>query len=468
MPLDPVGQTLAEVCRPVSHGQVDALGSKPAFAILVIDDDQGVRESLAMFLEASGWMVETLPRAQALMKTLAQFPADVVLTDLKLPGIDGMQVVEQLRSVDAPPVVVMTGHGDVPQAVSALQNGAVDFVQKPFDPNALLSILSKVAEQHRLSRNMQSVRSRLSGLSGLDKLYLGDSPSASAIRAAVSDMADVTASVLLRGETGTGKELIAHALHDLGQSPTAPFVVINCAMLPSEKLSDYLETLDGMTIPLAERVGNGTLFLDEVGACPLAVQPQLLRLLDGEPGGSSDSRSPGFCGRIISASNASLEDMVTRGEFRRDLLFRLNTIVLSLPPLRERPTDIAMLFAHFCEGFAQVYGVTSPELSPEDTAALLAHDWPGNVRELRSVAERHVLAVRRGDTAVSLAMGTADPTDLPSTLRHAVAAFERDLISRALVTHKGQMDVVAESLGIGRRTLNEKIVKLGLDKSALL
>jgi DNA-binding NtrC family response regulator len=463
VPVEPSSHSEPNTRETTPQKQVDAFRSAQALSILVIDDDPAVRDSLAVFLGASGWAVETLPRAQVLMTTLSQFPADVVLTDLKMPGVDGMQVVEQLRGADAPPVVVMSGHGDIPLAVSALQKGAVDFVQKPFDPECLLLTLSKVAEQYRLSRSMQLVRARLTCLSGLDKIYIGESPPASALRAAVSDMADVTASVLLLGETGTGKEVIAHALHDLGQDPTAPFVVINCAMLPSESLTGYLETLDDKTMPLADRVGRGTLFLDEVGACPMAVQPQLLRLLEVKPGGS-----PGFAGRIISASNAPLEDMAARGEFRRDLLFRLNTIVLGLPSLRERPTDIAMLFTHFCEGFAQVYGVTAPELTPEDTAALLAHDWPGNVRELRSVAERHVLAARRGEAAVSLAMGGADPADLPSTLRHAVAAFERDMISRALVAHKGQMDVVADSLGIGRRTLNEKIVKLGLDKSAIL
>jgi DNA-binding NtrC family response regulator len=461
--VEPLSKSLIDASKTIPQGQTDGSLTEQALSILVIDDDPAMRESLALFLEASGWTVETLPRAESLMKALAQFPADVVLTDLKMPGVDGMQVVEQLRGVDAPPVVVMSGHGDIPLAVGALQKGAVDFVQKPFNPNALLATLSKVAEQHQLSRSMQSARSRLTSFSGLDKIYIGESPAAAALRAAVSDMADVSASVLLLGETGTGKELIAHALHDLGPDPTTPFVVINCAMLPSENLAGYLETLDGITMPLADRVGSGTLFLDEVGACPPNVQPQLLRLLEVEPGGS-----PGFSGRIISASNAPLEDMVARGEFRRDLLFRLNTFVLSLPSLRGRPTDIAMLFTHFCEGFAQVYGVTAPALTPEDTAALLAHDWPGNVRELRSIAERHVLATRRGEVAVSLAMGAADPADLPSTLRHAVAAFERDMISRALIAHKGQMDVVAESLGIGRRTLNEKIVKLGLDKSAIL
>jgi DNA-binding NtrC family response regulator len=275
---------------------------------------------------------------------------------------------------------------------------------------------------------------------------------------------------LLLGETGTGKELVARALHDLGPRADGPFVVINCATLSVDTFErDMIGTKGGPTGKIANASG-GTLFLDEIGACPMQVQAMLLRVIEQReimPLGASAPMKLDF--RVVSATNESPEDAVAEGTFRRDLLFRINTVMLSVPSLRERRDDVAFLFTHFVTQYAQVYEVTPPELTQEDIAVLLAHDWPGNVRELRNVAERRVLAARRGLGSVTQALH-ADHTfdEVPNTLREAVASFERELIAKAIKAHEGRMDAVAEALGIGRRTLNEKIVKLGLNKDDIL
>lgn len=440
------------------------------YRILVIDDDKQMRESLDDLLQSGGYEVRALANASGVDQALTQWLPDTILCDVKMPGTSGMDLLKSLKQSNDVPIVLMTAHGDIPMAVEAIQWGAYGFLEKPFDPRRLLKLLDNSAKLYRSSQREVRLRARLSDLSGLDRVLLGESPVIREVKQSILDLAGVSVSVLLAGETGTGKELVARALHDLGPRAGEPFVAVSCTAIAAASFEETLFGVEGGSHGMLRQADGGTLFVDELGAIPLEFQAKLLRAIEtGEhtPVGSSALSNSDF--RVISAANERLEDQVADGSFRRDLLFRLNTVVIRLPPLRERRDDIPMLYSHFLEQFSRAYETQAPESSSADIARLLEHDWPGNVRELRSVAERRVLAARRGQGSVTQALET-DGADqaLPQTLREAVAAFERQLISAALRRHEGRMDEVAAGLGIGRRTLNEKIVKLGLDKNLLL
>ena len=326
--------------------------------------------------------------------------------------------------------------------------------------------VGRAVSYSRLKRENAALRESLRRLSGLDSILIGDSPDMRRLREDIADIALSDAPVLILGETGTGKELVARALHNLGPRSGRPFVPVNCATISLQDSSAGAGSVPGA---FAE-AETGTLFLDELAVCTPEVQAKLLRVIERngtEPAPGTDAREPDF--RILSASNRQLEAEVDAGVFRQDLYYRLNTVIIRIPPLRERGDDIALLYSHFIGHYAELYGLDAPEPTNEDIAALLSHDWLGNVRELRHVAERRILAWRRGRGSASEAIrkdGVID--DVPPTLREAVATFERQLVAKAIRRHGGRMDAAAEALGIGRRTLNEKIVKLGIDKSDLL
>jgi len=444
--------------------------STPHPRIMIVEDDKAMRLSLIDLLEAAGWQVEALPRAARVAERLAEFQPDVILSDVRMPGLSGLDLLASLDPELSPPLVLISAHGDIATAVKAMQGGAYSFVEKPYEPRRLLNILQHALDQHRMKRTTQRLKQRLMQLSGLDRVLLGQTPDTMALREEVLDLAQSGAAVLLQGETGTGKELVARALHDLGPNAEGPFLALNCAALsPDGFEAEMFGVHDGAKGRLPG-VDGGTIFLDEVCSCPLAVQAKLLRVIeDKEVLPLGGDRPVPLTFRVISATNEDPDEAVTDGRLRQDLLYRLNTTVIKPPTLRQRRDDVMLLAARFLDEFARVYETRAPDITPEDTAALLAHAWPGNVRELRNVCERRVLAARRGAGSMAQAL-RADPLsdDVPDTLREAVAAFERELISKAITAHQGRMEAVAEALGIGRRTLNEKIVKLGLDKEALL
>ena len=435
--------------------------------IVIVDDDREMRHSLTQFLTKSGCRVVAFEGAGDALKLLETEHPDVVVSDVRMPGMSGLELLGAIASVpSAPQVLLITAHGDVPMAVEAMKAGAFDFVEKPFQPTRLLDSINRAMSYGRLKRENALLRESLRRLSGLDSILIGESPDMLRLREDIADIALSDAPVLILGETGTGKELVARALHNLGPRSGGPFVPVNCATIP---LPDFEPETGGVPDAFSA-AETGTLFLDELAICTPEVQAKLLRVIErngSPPARDTDAESPEF--RILSASNRQLDAEVDAGVFRRDLYFRLNAVIIRIPPLRDRGDDIALLYSHFIARYAELYGVDAPEPTNEDIAALMSHDWPGNVRELGHVAERRILAWRRGRGSASEAIqkdGVID--DVPWTLREAVASFERQLVAKAIRTHGGRMDAVAEALGIGRRTLNEKIVKLGIDKSDLL
>ncbi|MEO1381183.1 MAG: sigma 54-interacting transcriptional regulator, partial [Pseudomonadota bacterium] len=284
------------------------------------------------------------------------------------------------------------------------------------------------------------------------------------------DLSQTETAVLILGETGTGKELVARALHDLGPNADGPFVALNCAALATDSFEEEMFGRVGGPLGKIAAADGGTLFLDEICTCPIQAQAKLLRAIDEKkvtPLGGTEPLSLSF--RVLSSSNEDPDAALVNGRLRRDLLFRLNTVALNLPSLSQRRDDILLLYTHFVTDFSRVYEIEMPQITSEDVMVLVSHDWPGNVRELRNVAERHVLATRRGGGSARQALSSDHFfEEVPATLREAVAALEKELIGKAIQAHQGRMDAVAEALGIGRRTLNEKIVKLGLNKDEIL
>jgi len=438
--------------------------------ILVVEDDKAMRQSLCELLEAAGWQVSDLSRANKVIEALNSFAADVVLSDVRMPGKSGIDLLTGLNRADDPPVVLISAHGDVPMAVNAMQLGAYSFVEKPYEPRRLLTILQHAAENFRMRRTNSRLKDRLAHLSGLDRIYLGETSASRKLREEILDVAELDVPVLIYGETGTGKELVARALHDLGRNSSGPFQAINCAAIPVEQFEAEMFGVADNHVGQLEAANGGTLFLDELASCPLAVQTKLLRVLEDKqvsPLGASRPVPLDF--RIISTMNEDPEQAVSNGKLRADLMFRVNTVMLAMPMLRQRKEDIVLLASHFLDALSQLYEINAPELTHDDIAVLMAHEWPGNVRELRNVCERRVLSARRGTGSIAAAIRMDQPPEeVPETLREAVAVFERELIGKALKAHGGRMEATAEALGIGRRTLNEKIVKLGLDKATLL
>ncbi|MBX2868645.1 MAG: sigma-54 dependent transcriptional regulator [Acidiferrobacterales bacterium] len=447
--------------------------------IFLVDDDSAMRESLVHYLGKAGCLVDDFASAESALEALTERQPEVVITDVRMPGLSGIDLLKEIRHRSPSlPVSIISAHGDIPMAVEAMKLGAYNFLEKPFEPSRLLTIVKNAARSYRLMDTNQRLQARLTELSGLDRVLLGDSSSLQSLKAEILEIADTAASVLILGETGTGKEVIARALHDLSGRSGAPFVAINCAAISESLFESAMFGHQSGSFTGAEKsqlgffraANNGTLFLDEISSCSLEHQSKLLRAIETKeviPVGSVQSVKVNV--RIISAANEELERAVSEQRFREDLLFRLNTIELSVPPLRDRVQDIPMLYTHFLQLHAESYESEAPVLSQKDVAALAAHQWPGNVRELRHIAERHLLLSRRGRGSVQEVMKkSSDSQDAPDTLKEALNAYEKTLIENSIKANDGKMDATAEALGIGRRTLNEKLVKLGINRSSLI
>lgn len=440
--------------------------------IAIVDDEEDMRQSISQWLSLSGYNTETFSSAgDALVALSADFKG-IVISDIKMPGMDGMSFLKRLMSMDAAlPVILITGHGDVPMAVEAMQVGAYDFLEKPFDPERMADLARRATQARRLTLDNRQLRRELSDGTVLLRKLVGSSPVMERLREDILDLAQADGHVLIDGETGTGKSLVAAALHACGPRQGKKFLTISCAAFEEDELTARLfgPAPDGVVMPLVEEARGGTLCLEDIEALPIALQARLLSLIaTQEPVGDS------IPVRVVAICNNQDPDVRTEELLRSDLYYRLAAMLITSPPLRHRGEDILTLFTRFSESFSEEYGCDAPDVSAKEAAQLLQAPWPGNVRQLINLAERAVLQSRRGSGSItSLLM--ADNSEISHSLvtegkplKEYVEAFERMLIDNTMRRHRGSIAAVMEELSLPRRTLNEKMAKYGLSRSDYL
>lgn len=432
-------------------------------SVIVVDDEAPIREAVEQWLSLSGFNVQVFSRAEECLAQLPEHFPGVIMSDVRMPGMNGMQLLARIQTLDADlPVILLTGHGDVPMAVDAMREGAYDFLEKPFSPDTLLRNLRRALEKRELILENRRLHERADARSQLDATLLGVSPSLQTLRGQVLDLSQLPVNVVIRGETGSGKEMVARCLHDFGPRAAKPFVALNCAAIPEQLFeaelfgheSGAFTGAQGKRIGKLEYADGGTLFLDEIESMPLAQQVKLLRVLQDkklERLGSNKAIDVDL--RIIAATKPDLLEESRAGRFREDLAYRLTVAELRLPPLRERREDIPLLFAHFARAAAERLGRKAPELSGARLSELLSHDWPGNVRELANAAERQVLGLSSSPETI---------TEPGQSLAAQQEAFEAQCLRAALARHKGDIKAVLHELQLPRRTLNEKMQRHGL------
>jgi two-component system, response regulator AauR len=434
--------------------------------VLIVEDDPHVLLGCQQALALEDIHSQGVGSAEEALALVGDNFAGIVISDIRLPGIDGLELLKRLKERDRSlPVVLITGHGDVSMAVGAMRDGAYDFMEKPFSPERLVDVARRALEQRGLAREVWSLRRQLAERDSLEGKIIGRSPAMQNLRALIANVADTSANVLIEGETGTGKELVARCLHEFSRRHTHQFVALNCGGLPenlfeSEIFGHEANAFTGAgkrRIGKIEHAHDGTLFLDEVESMPINLQIKLLRVLQErtlERLGSNQSVAVDC--RVIAATKSDLDEMGRSGQFRSDLYYRLNVVTLELPPLRERREDILQLFEHFLQLSSLRFDREPPQLDRQTMSALMSHDWPGNVRELRNVAERYALGLpafkKPGSSTTAQSLGFSE----------AVEAFERNLLSEALQRSGGNLSQASQELGMAKTTLFDKVKKYGL------
>jgi two-component system, NtrC family, nitrogen regulation response regulator NtrX len=449
--------------------------------ILIVDDEPGVRSALTGVLHDEGYAVEAVGTGEACLDRMTRGAVDLIVLDVWLPGMDGLATLQRLRErqVDAQ-VVLISGHGNIESAVRAIKLGAFDFVEKPLSLDKTVLVIRNALRQRKLEAENRALRARVDKT----QTMVGESYAVRQLREQVAMAAPTNGRVLIYGENGTGKELVARTVHQLSKRRTAAFIEVNCAAIPEELIESELfgHVRGAFTGAVSDRRGKfeaadgGTLFLDEIGDMSVKTQAKVLRVLQEqtlEPIGGTQRIKVDT--RVIAATNKDLQSEIRAGHFREDLYFRLNVIPIFVPPLRERPEDIPLLADHFMAEFAREYGRRVKRFEPGARIALQQYPWPGNVRELRNVIER--LMIMAPADAISMAdLGFLDPSDLekPSrpigeglagerlTLHEARDRFERELILRTLAEQQGNMSRTAEVLGVERSNLYRKMKAFGI------
>ncbi|MCQ9471096.1 sigma-54 dependent transcriptional regulator [Pseudomonas alliivorans] len=440
-------------------------------SVIVVDDEAPIRQAVEQWLTLSGFTVQVFARAEECLAELPEHFPGVVLTDVRMPGISGLELLARLQVIDKDlPVILLTGHGDVPMAVEAMREGAYDFLEKPFSPETLISSLRRALEKRQLILENRRLHEQADARTRLDATLLGMSPSLQTLRRHVLELSQLSVNVIIRGETGSGKELVARCLHDFGPRASKPFVALNCAAIPEHLFeaelfgheSGAFTGAQGKRIGRLEYAHGGTVFLDEIESMPMAQQVKLLRVLQDkrlERLGSNQSIDVDL--RIIAATKPDLLEEARAGRFREDLAYRLNVAELRLPALRERREDIPLLFNHFARAAATRMGRAAPLLNAARLSQLLSHDWPGNVRELANAAERQTLGLTQPDSEPC-----AESTG--QSLSAQQEAFEAQCLRASLSRHKGDIKAVLHELQLPRRTLNEKMQRHGLTRELFL
>ena len=440
-----------------------------AMKIAIVDDEQDMRQSISQWLTLSGYDTESFASAEEALRTVGADWPGIVVSDIRMPGMDGMALLKRLMALDAGlPVVMITGHGDVPMAVEAMHLGAFDFLEKPFDPERMTDLAKRATQARRLTLDARALRHELSAGGQIMERFIGQSPAMERLREDILDLAQTDGHVLIDGETGTGKTLAAHALHAVSTRASKPFVVLACAGHGDADLARRL--FDGEpeagVMPAVVQARGGTLVLEDIEALSAQMQARLLGVIN-------DQGTPPEV-RIVAVSNLQEQGKTSEDALRPDLFYRLGAMRITLPPLRARGEDILQLFSRLAQQFSEEYGCEAADLTAQEAAQLLQAPWPGNVRQLINVAERAVLQNRRGTgTIASLLMAESDsPEPVMTTegkpLKEYVEAFERTLIDNTMRRHKGSIAAVMDELCLPRRTLNEKMAKYGLQRSDYL
>jgi len=467
----------------------DPLDLDSPLRVLVVDDEELLVRSCARILEHEGLVVETATRGNIALELLSRFHPEIVLVDLMLPDIGGLELLAEIHEHDPDILVIMiTGHATVESSVAAIRAGAYDYIPKPFTAMQLQILVGRAARQVYLERDNRRLRGQLGERYLLDGV-IGESEPMRHLFELVRRVAPTDASVFIQGESGTGKELIARALHGKSLRASGPFIAVNCAAFPATLLESELfghekgafTGADEARRGLMEAASGGTFFLDEISEMPLELQAKLLRVLQERTvrrvGGEEEIP---IDIRVVAATNREPESLVNEGSLRQDLFYRLNVIPLRVPPLRERRGDIPRLAQHFLRHYAEQYERDGPEplrLSSRSMKRLVAYDWPGNVRELQNLMERVVSLAGRGDEievedlAEGTPLGRARPdesgwadTSKPfhEAKEEAIAAFERTYLSAILAEHEGNISQAARSAGIDRKTVHRLLNKYGL------
>ena len=445
-------------------------------SILVVDDEAGVRSSLKAVLEDEGYKVEAVASAETALNLLNAHPYDLVLLDIWLPGMDGMEALEIIRDreVDAA-VLMISGHGTIESAVKAIQLGAYNYIEKPLSLEKTVISVNNAIRQRHLEQENRYLREQVEGRAVL----IGESSVMNELREQIAIAAPTNGRVLIYGENGTGKELVARSIYAQSLRRGGRFVEVNCAAIPEELIESELfgHVKGAFTGAVSNKKGKfeladgGTLFLDEVGDMSLNTQAKVLRVLEEqkfEPVGGSESI--GVDCRIISATNKRLDDEIKTGSFRQDLFFRLNVIPFKMPPLRERQGDISVLVQHFIHIFCREYGKRVKEIAPDALEYLVRYHWPGNVRELKNIIERLVIMVPAVTIGAKdlpapvqqIRTGQEELLDDFPSLASAREAYERQFILRKLQQNNGNVSKTAESLGIERSHLYRKMKAYGI------
>jgi len=443
--------------------------------ILIVDDEPGIRQSLKGVLEDEGYKALAVGSGEACLEALDKRTFDVVLLDIWLPGMDGLETLERIKQADdGPEVIMISGHGTIETAVRATKLGAFDFLEKPLSLEKTLILLKNAIEARQLRGENRDLKKQLQAKG----VIIGGSIPMKALRQQIALMAPTNGRVLVYGESGTGKELVALAIHAQSLRKDAMFVEVNCAAIPEDLIASELfghrkgsfAGAENDKVGKFQKADGGTLFLNEVGDMSLKTQSKVLRTLDEQrftPVGDDEPVTVDV--RVIAATNKDLEEEISRGNFREDLFYRLNVIPFHVPPLRERHEDIPLLARHFLKEFSAAYSRRARELSDDAIDALLRYVWPGNVRELRNVIERMVIMnptaarfERKHLPPLVYRDGGRRSTGEFSTLHQARAAYERDYILKKLDENHGNISRTAEVLGLERSHLYRKMKTLGI------
>jgi len=455
--------------------------------VLIVDDEAGIRSILSALLTKHGYEVQVCPSGQSCLTIYPKFLPEVVLLDLRMPGMDGLKVMEELtRQFGADcKTIIMTAHGEVRSAVEAMKRGAFDYLQKPFDNDELAALISRAVEMVTLSRRVKQLENQLEEAYAFDKI-IGSSDRMKSTFALMRRFAATDGTVLVCGESGTGKELIVRAIHQAGKRKSGPFVVVNCGAIPSSLIESEFFGHEAGSFTGATRLrrgkfeeaDGGTLFLDEVGELTLDAQVKLLRVI--EEGtfcriGGNDPIQVDV--RVMAATNRDLAAAVKEGRFREDLFWRLQVLSLTVCPLRQRSEDIPLLVDHFVGKYAASFAVAPPAVPAQTMELLTRYEWPGNVRELQNCIYSAMTVsdgpsiepdalperIRKGTAGAAPEPGLSGDSSLAQVVTHATEKAEKEAIQEAITKTSGNREKAAELLGIGRTTLYRKLRQYGIE-----